>query len=119
MDKKSKKFFIIFFVFIFIMVFLSFLKYFVFKDYYIKMKVPCDISIENCFVSECSIDDEECATNGNKRVNTYKWIKKKAFSFPSCNPTLLNCPSIDCNESDCEEIFCNEDDVSEGEHCSE
>jgi hypothetical protein len=118
LDKKSKVFFVIFFIFISFMIFLSYLKYFVFKDYYIKMKVFCDYHVDRCFVSECAEDDTECFHNGNKRINSYKWIKKKAFSFPSCDPDLTDCSSIVCDKPDCEEIFCSEDALSEGEHCS-
>lgn len=119
MDEKSKKFLIIFSIFAFVMVFISFLRYFVFKDYYIEVPIPCNPEIENCFVSECDIDDEECTENGNKRVNYYKLIKKKAFSFPMCDPAEADCPAFDCDSSNCEEVLCQEDILPDGEYCSQ
>jgi hypothetical protein len=112
MDKKQTKIYILFFVFLLSVVCFSYAKFIIFKDYYIKIEVPCNPDIENCFVSECK-EDDDC-----KELNYYKLIKKKAYSFPSCNQDSLDCSYAECNKDVCEEIFCNESIVPEGEHCN-
>ncbi|MDD5639846.1 MAG: hypothetical protein PHR47_03550 [Candidatus Pacebacteria bacterium] len=113
MDKKPTKLHILFFVFLLSIICFSYAKFIIFKDYYIKIEVPCNPETENCFVFDCDKESDDC-----KKFDYYKLIKKKAYSFPQCNQDLSNCSYMECNKDVCEEIFCDESNVSEGEHCN-
>ncbi|MDD4409827.1 MAG: hypothetical protein PHW52_04215 [Candidatus Pacebacteria bacterium] len=117
-DKKTKKLYMFFIIFLLIMILASFYKYFIVKDYYIKIRVDCDPRTESCFVARCDEEDSECEENANKRLFYYKMLKKKAFDIPSCYNTG-ECLSINCNDiEDCIEILCSEDKLTEGESCN-
>lgn len=71
---KSKIFFIIFFLIIFITTAISFFKYFILKDYYIKVEAECNPEKEDCFVVESDSGGE---------ASYYKIVEKKAHDIPS------------------------------------
>lgn len=73
MDKKSKVFFIIFFSIVFIAIAISFYKYFILKDYYIKAEVECNPQQEKCFMVE---------SDSGEGTNYYKIVEKKAYDIP-------------------------------------
>lgn len=120
MDKKSKIFFVVFFGVIILITVFSFVKYFVLKDYYIKVEVDCDPQKESCFVYVCDPqEDSECPVNPEERTSYYKFIDKKAKSIPLCSIDDIDCPVLVCSpEEDCQEIVCGSDTVAEGEECS-
>lgn len=111
-DQKSKNLFIVFFGFILLMVIISFYKYFIVKDYYIEVEIPCSPDVENCFVYKC-LDSEGCTGEGD--IYYYKLLKKKASAIPLCDPELSDCAAYDCSDGiDCFIINCN----SQDEECS-
>ena len=120
MHRSSKAFFIIFFSIIFIVIAVSFCKYFIFKDYYIKAEVPCNPEQENCFMVECDpIIDSECPENTSERVSYYKIVEKKAHDIPLCDSDFPDCLPFICQEKEkCKEILCDESNKPEGVECS-
>jgi len=103
-DKKSKLLFSGFAVFVLLIFFLSFLKYFIFEDYYMKLRIECDPRIENCFV-----DDEN-----ESEVIYYKMIMMKVYNIPSCHREGT-CPLLSCgNNTKCKEILCNASNTKNG-----
>jgi len=97
MDKKSKNFFLIFFTAVFIVTAISFYKFYLLKDYYLKLETVCDPTKEACFIYECDpAEDSQCPENPDERVSYYKLIEKKAYALPNCNPDDPNCPPPAC-----------------------
>lgn len=106
MDKKSKVLFFVLFFAVLTAVGLSFYKYVIKMDYYLKIQVDCNPAKERCFTAE-----EE---------TYYKIIMKKAYLIPDCDPEDAQCPSINCeNDEICQEVFCDEGNVSAGETCND
>jgi hypothetical protein len=120
MDKKSKIFFSVFFLIIFVVTGISFYKFYVLKDYYIRLETDCDPAVEKCFIYECDpADDSECPENVDERISYYKLIEKKASDLPLCDATDPSCPPVSCQAGeDCREILCDEETKAEEEKCS-
>jgi hypothetical protein len=113
-SQKSKKFLVLFSVFVLLVVSVSFWKYFIAKDYYVKLSIECDPSLETCFVSECL--EGECEEGQQFRY--YRVLKKKAYNIPRCYDNG-DCPVLSCGvKEDCQEIICNKKNALEGESCS-
>jgi hypothetical protein len=110
MDKKSKILFLVFGLFILGAVGATYLKYFVLKDYYIQAEAECDPVVEKCFVYECTPEEDvDCPANEDERISYYKYVKKKAYLIPLCDPNDEECDALTCEEGqDCEEILCDE-----------
>jgi hypothetical protein len=121
MDKKSKIFFAIFFSVAFIVIAISFFKFFVSKDYYIKSEVECDPEAEKCFIYECDPTvDTECSENPDERISYYKLIEKKASALPICDSNNPDCPPITCQVGeDCKEFLCDEATKTQDEQCND
>ena len=124
MDKKSKIFFLILFLFILGSVAVTYWRVMIKRDYIISAQQECDPKIEACFVSKCNPEeDEECtATPEEERVSYYKSINKNAKNIPLCDPYKNECPEeLACEEGEeeCEEILCDEENVPEGEECND
>lgn len=117
----EKIFFSVFFLAVFIVVAASFYKFYVLKDYYVKLEAECDPAAEKCFVYECDpAVDAECPANAAERVSFYKFIEKKANLLPLCAPADANCPSMACQAGeDCREILCDETAKTEDESCND
>ncbi|MDD4989810.1 MAG: hypothetical protein PHW31_00670 [Candidatus Pacebacteria bacterium] len=120
MAKNSKVFFIFFFSIIFIVIAISFYKYFILKDYYIKTQVECNPEKEKCFMAECDVSsDSECPENPSERINYYKIVEKKAFAIPLCDENSPDCLPFVCQEKkNCKEILCDEATKTDGAQCS-
>ncbi len=120
MAKNSKIFFVFFFSIIFIVIAISFCKYFVLKDYYIKAEVECNPQQENCFIAQCDpVSDSECPENLSERISYYKIVEKKAFAIPLCDANSPDCLPFVCQEKEnCKETFCDEATKTEGVECS-
>ena len=85
MDKKSRILFLIIFLAILTSVGLSFDKYMVKRDYLMQIQADCDPAMEECFVVECSPeDDSECPADEAERISYYKLIMKKAMGLLFC-----------------------------------
>jgi hypothetical protein len=121
MDKKSKIFFAIFFSVAVIIIVVSFFKFFVLKDYYIKSEVECDPETEKCFVFECDpTADSSCPENPDEQVSYYKLIEKKAYTLPICDANNPDCPAIACQAGeDCKEFLCDEATKTQDEQCND
>ncbi len=121
-DRKNKIFFAVFFGLIAVVVAVTFVKYFIMKDYYIQAETECDPSSERCFIYECDPeeDGEDCPEDEAERISYYKLIKKKAYAIPLCDPEDENCPALVCLPGeDCEETLCEEDNEEEGIVCND
>jgi hypothetical protein len=121
MDKKSKIFFVVFFSIAFIVISISFYKFYVLKDYYIKSEVECDPETEKCFIYECDpTADSECPENPDERVSYYKLIEKKAYALPLCDSSSSDCLPIACQAGeDCSEFLCDETTKAKEEQCND
>lgn len=116
MDKKTKIFFIVFFVVVFIAIAISGYRFFVLKDYYIISKLSCDPVSESCFMESCDpSEDDACPVNEDERISYYKLMKKKAYNIPFCSQNNVDCPPLSCeNDASCQLIFCDQ----KNEDCS-
>jgi len=120
MDKRSRIFFICFFILVATTIGVSFCKYLIFQDYYIKVKVACNPKLESCFVSgrDEGMDDYS-AIDINKDFNYYKIVKRRASVVASCGRDTMNCLALVCQKGDdCKEITCSDGIVPDGEYCS-
>lgn len=85
----------------------SFNKYVIERDYFVMAKVKCTDFNLNCFADESQEIDQNIDFFG------YKYVYKKAYSIPECNP-YSTCTEIKCNHDDpeylCFEKYCNPDD---------
>ena len=100
MDRKSKIFFVVFFTVALIAVAVSFFKFFVQKDYYIRVEVSCSPDHEKCFTKE----------NEKIGVSYYKLIEKKAYAITS---------ELSCRPGeDCQEILCDQATKTSDQECS-
>lgn len=121
MDKKSKIFFLVFFLLIAVVVIITYMKYFVAKDYYITAQADCDPAAEACFIYTCDPEvDGECPEDEAEWASYYKLVNKKANLIPLCDPNEEDCNALDCTVGmDCQVTYCDEDTVSEEEECND
>lgn len=121
MDKKSK--IIVWFLFLFLVtsIILTFLKYVVFHDYFLDMKINCDPMIESCFRHECNSEWEDCASDVEENISYYKILTRKAYNVPACNFELSDCEWDKCalNEKECEIFECDSEEVTEDDEMLE
>ncbi len=95
----------------------SFYRYMILRYYMIHMEVPCDPTTESCFVSVCDpATDTECVVE--EEESYHKFILKKAYLMPDCDPQDSACvyPSCEGDET-CEETLCVPEELEEGEVC--
>lgn len=125
MDKKNKIFFAVFFTLIAAVVIITFMKYFVARDYYIQAEADCDPYEEKCFIWECDPDatdeSEKCTGDPEKDIWYYKKVKKIASQIPLCDPNNEDCNALACGEGlDCEETLCDKaTSEEEGAECND
>lgn len=119
MDKKAKIVFFLFILSVLILVFFLYKKHFLDKDYLIFAEIPCDPSLESCFVSLCNSDEEECAGVLEEDTTYFKKLERHAELIPSCDPNREGCFVAQC---DAENVGCgitlcnpNEDECSSPE----
>ncbi len=120
MGRNSKIFLLIFFSVAIIIIAVAFFKFYVLKDFYIKLEVPCDPKTEKCFITECDpSSDSQCPGNPDERINYYKLVNKKASAVAICDSSDPDCPPIVCSAGeDCQEILCDESTKTKDEECS-
>lgn len=123
MDKKSKVLYRIFFTIVVASIGITFVKYFVLKDYEIHINIPCNPRNESCFVYECEDGEVDCEENSEgAMVQYYKVLQKKAYNLPSCMKDSVSCEDVvlTCaeNEESCEIVLCDTSQKSESEICS-
>ncbi len=119
--KKEKILIVSFFTILIAVVAITYIKYFILKDYYIQAEIDCDPKTESCFIYECDpADDEECPENPDERISYYALVMKKASQIPLCDPNDESCDALYCEEGmDCSIIYCNEETKEEGMECND
>jgi hypothetical protein len=124
MDKKNKIFFAVFFTLIAGVVIVTFMKYFVAKDYYISAQADCDPYTQKCFIWNCdpnsTVEGEKCTGEAETDTWYYQKVRKIANEIPNCDPNDENCDALVCSPGmDCELTYCDEATKPEGEQCSD
>jgi hypothetical protein len=124
MDKKSKIFFLVFFLLIIASVAVTYWRIMVKRDYIISAQQDCDPATEQCFVSSCDPEsDSECAATPEKeRTTYYKIIKKNAKNIPLCDAQKDECPKeLTCadGEAECSFEYCDASNLPDGEECND
>lgn len=116
MDKKSKIFFVVFFLLLAGSVSASAYKYVFARNYIVENEIDCDPETENCFVWECDpqavSEDEACTGDPEADIWYYKVVRRKASKVPDCDPEKdEECDPWACDpgEKNCAEIFCDEE----------
>jgi len=113
-DKKSKIFFLVFFLLIVGAVGATFYRIMIKKDYIVSAETDCDPYTENCFIWECdpasTVEGEACVGDPETDTWYYKIIKRNAGRIPLCDPNDENCTALVCdeNEPECSETLCDE-----------
>jgi hypothetical protein len=110
MDKKSKIFFIVFFLLIAGSIGASYYKFIVKRNYIVEAQADCDPYTKKCFVHVCdSSAGEECTGNPEEDTSYYKLIRRNAQNIPLCDPKEEGCNALACpsGETECEIIFCD------------
>lgn len=122
MDKKTRIFFIVFFLLIAASVGATYYRIMVKRDYVIESQVDCDPETEKCFVWQCdpnaTEEGEKCTGDPEEDVWYYKIARRNAGRIPLCDPEKdENCQPFVCEEGekDCEEILCDEETAAEQE----
>lgn len=126
MDKKSKIFFLVFFLLIIGAVGATYWRIMVKKDYVVSAQTDCDPYAENCFTWECdpdsTVEGEACTGDPETDSWYYKVIKRNASRIPLCDPNDENCEALVCgeNEPECSETLCDETTMEEqGVECND
>ncbi|OGI32457.1 MAG: hypothetical protein A2271_00775 [Candidatus Moranbacteria bacterium RIFOXYA12_FULL_35_19] len=122
MDKKSKIFFIVFFLLLAGSVAMTYWRIVIRKDYIIESQADCDPETEACFVWECDpesiVEGEACTGDPESDIWYYKIRQRNAGKIPLCDPqTDETCDPMTCeeNEKECGEILCDEETKIEQE----
>lgn len=122
MEKKTFIFLSIMGFLIFVSIAVTFVRFFVFRDYTISMEIVCNPLEENCFVRSC--ENELASCEEKEKYQYYKIIRKNASKISDCRTgSLEDCGPIHCapDEPECLEILCthDNDDFANEEYCSE
>lgn len=115
MDKKSRYLLYLLIILLVGSAIYKFYKFVIERDFIITAEISCDPEVENCFIWDCDIADEECDQS------PYKYITKNAKNAPLCDPyTDEGCEELFCSpgEADCEITICSEDELGDEEICS-
>jgi len=117
MDKKSKILFGVLAILIVGAIVATYDRIYIKLNYPVMAEISCDPILENCFVYECTPeDDPTCSSDPAEQVSYYKIIEKKAANIPSCDPNdTENCPELSCapGEADCQVTLCTTDNEDE------
>src|SRR3989344_4651117 len=122
MDKKSKIFFLVFFLLIVGSVAATYYRYVVARDYIIQSETDCDPYTEACFVYVCDPEaGEECTGDPIEDTSYYKLINRNAKHIPSCDPAEEGCDVWVCppGEADCSFTLCDEAAAEDGAVCND
>lgn len=122
MDKKSKIFFLVFFLLIAGSVAATYYRYIVARDYIIEAEADCDPYTEACFTYVCDPEaGEECTGDPAEDTSYYKLIQRNAKNIPLCDPDEEGCEALVCppGEAECEITFCDPATAEEGMVCTD
>ena len=112
MDKKTKLILKIGLVLVVLVIITTYYKVFIKHNYLVDIEVPCNPSLEYCFIGEFdSESDDTCIDNSY----SYKLIEKKAYSAMTCTEEDWDCLACKKNDIDCEIIDC---DPENGDTCT-
>ncbi len=98
---------------------LSFLRFYVFRDYPIQSQIDCDPTTEVCYVYHCDATVEECTGDPVADTSYYKMIERNAKYIPLCNPANEECVPLECpdGEEGCLMTLCDAS-AEDGSECS-
>lgn len=121
MDKKSKVFFLVFFLLIVGSIAVTYYRTIVQRDYMIQAESDCDPYTEACFIYVCDPEAEECTGDPVEDTWYYKLIDRNAKNMPLCDPSDESCEVLTCpeGEADCTITFCDPTTADEGVECSD
>jgi len=122
MDKKSKIFFVVFFLLIATSIGVTYYRYMILHDYMIEGEATCDPYTESCFIYVCDPEaDGECTGDPVEDTSYYKLVDRNAKNIPLCDPADESCDTSVCleGESDCSYTLCDPETVAEGEECND
>lgn len=133
MDKKSKIFFLVFFLLIALAVGATYWRIMVKKDYIVTAQTDCDPYTEKCFIWECDpeskIEGEACTGDAEKDTWYYQIAERNAANVPLCDPNDETCDPWTCGdppageaggELECSTTFCDEaTKIDQGVECSD
>jgi hypothetical protein len=124
--RKSKIFFVVFFLILFLSIAATYYRTMIKKDYLISAQIDCDPYVEKCFIWNCDpnsvVEGEACTGDPESDIWYYKIFERKAYNVPLCNPDDENCDAYTCaeEEKNCAEILCNEENkVEQGVECND
>lgn len=111
MEKESKqsKYFLLVICSVFLLVIVfAFYNFFIKNDYEVTKQVPCDPSVDSCFVSDCEANDSTCdQTTTYKKITAPSKYAGSDFESFSCETGNPNCRIITCQA----------DTIEAGEKC--
>lgn len=121
---RSIKFNWFFAVAIFSLLTYSFLKFIVFENYMVRLRVDCDPAVEVCFVEHCVPDPDngvECSENPRESDAYFKALFRKAGKVDNCEKHPEVCDPLVCQagEKNCYVANCDPAtlDLEAGEEC--
>jgi hypothetical protein len=122
MSRDSKVLFSMFFFVALIFCAATFYRYVIKQDYYILTQDECDPKTQSCFERKCGdLWWFECTGDPASDIQIYRYIQRKAYDFPYCDPVVKQegflahlveakeCPIPACDPSDssCSVIYCD------------
>lgn len=109
MNREIKIFFIGIILLVFGVTIFTYYKYVLAKEYKVTAQVPCDPTIESCFVYECDPENEECSDEDDPEPFFYAILQRKARFIPLCNPSQESCEVAQCEEDEveCKRVLCD------------
>lgn len=122
MDKKSKIFFLVFFLLIVSSIAVTYYRFMVQRDYMIQAEAECDPYTESCFVYVCDPATETtCTGDPVQDTSYYKLIDRNAKNIPACDPADETCTALVCGEgeADCAYTLCDPATAKDGEACND
>ena len=110
-NKKKSKYFTAFVCLAFFLVLIfSYYNFFIKNDFEIIKQVPCDPTVDACFVSDCDSNDPACDS-----TTTYKKITAPS-KYAGSNYDSFSCEAGNLH---CQIITCSAETVEAGEKCFE
>ena len=100
-------------VLVFSVVGFRYYEYVVNRNFIINVYTACNPSTEQCFVSDCSPEDDLSCPNG-----PYKKIEIRDADAPQCLEEHT-CTNFICGDiASCTATYCSEENLEEGESCA-
>lgn len=101
----------------------TYYRYMIQRDFLVHVQVECNPVVESCFAAPCEVSgvaDACVTTDSGDSVMYYKYLLKKAYLFPDCDPQSEDCAYPTCEgDKSCTTIVCNEETVEDGTYCTQ